>query len=31
MIEHEIGVRTVQEIRIQRIDLDGYEGIEAAL
>ena len=31
MIGHEIGVRTVQEIRIQRIDLDGYEGIDAAL
>jgi restriction system protein len=25
MIEHEIGVRTVQTIRIQRVDLDSYE------
>ncbi len=29
MIEHEVGVRTVQTIRVQRIDLEPYEGDEA--
>lgn len=29
MIEHEIGVRTVQTIRIQRLDLDAYEDEDA--
>lgn len=28
MIEHEVGVRTVQTIRVQRIDLEPYESDE---
>ena len=28
MIEHEVGVRTIQTIRVQRIDLDAYEDEE---
>jgi len=28
MVEHEVGVRTVQVIKIQRVDLEGYEDDE---
>jgi restriction system protein len=30
MIEHEVGVRTVQTIRVQRLDLESYEDEEVA-
>lgn len=30
MIEHEVGVRTVQTVRVQRLDLDAYEDEDAA-
>ncbi len=30
MIEHEVGVRTAQTIRVQRVDLDLYENDDAA-
>ena len=29
MVEHEIGVRTVQTIRVQRLDLEAYENGDA--
>jgi restriction endonuclease Mrr len=30
MIEHEVGVRTVQTIRIRRLDLQAFEDEDAA-
>ena len=29
MVEHEVGLRTVQTIRVQRLDLEPYEDGEA--